>query len=274
MELTGFEFILKYLEGTILIGALVAFFVLEQIAPVIESRSLSWRHTLGNLKVGLIYIALGVLVGTFLTWLAAYTNQKHWGLYNLVDIPGKLWSKIILGIIIIDFVEYWKHRWSHTVGWIWRIHRLHHTDPVMDVSTTLRNHPLNWITVIVPRALLIPLLGIGPLTLALYTSIALSVQYFHHSNVRVPLWLERILSKIIVTPDLHFVHHATEERLTNSQYAITFIIWDRLFGTLAPLPERKSLRLGLDGFEDNAEQSFVGMMASPLDKGARMRWAS
>jgi sterol desaturase/sphingolipid hydroxylase (fatty acid hydroxylase superfamily) len=264
------KFVADDLLYIMMIGALGALLVAERVWPAMPRPPRSGRRTLDNLLVGALYLVVAAVPGAVVTAIAAYAAQAHLGLFRMWAPP--FWVQMVLGIVAIDFVEYWRHRFSHTVPWIWTIHRLHHTDPFMDVSTTLRNHPFHWI-VIVPRAVLIPLLGLSPLTLAVHASLAILVQYFHHSNVRVPAKLEAVLNKIIVTPDMHFVHHGCARKHNDSQYAIILILWDRLFRTLAvPAPDRKTLELGLDGFKGAYEQTVAGMMVSPFGDRQRRRW--
>lgn len=266
---TGF-FLIDNLRYAIMIGGLLLLIIIETWAPAVNFVTHRWQHTARNLLIGAIYVGCGAIVGTAVAWVTARTSEAHLGLFNYIALP--VWTQLVVGIVAIDFVEYWRHRFSHTVPFLWRFHRLHHSDPVMEASTTLRNHPLHIFEVLLPRTLPILLLGLSPFTLFVHASLTLSAQYFHHSNFRLPVTLDALIGLIIVTPGQHFVHHAREQKYTDSQYGIVFIFWDKLFGTLVPAPERRSLPLGLDEFAADSEQTIVAMLASPLDKETRLRF--
>jgi len=263
------QLVAQRLPFVVLIGGFGLLFVAEILLPATTPAIRVQRRIPRNLMVGGLYVVLGALIGSLLGLVSYWTYRHHLGLFHYLRLP--LWGKIVLGVILIDLEEYWRHRISHVVPWIWKVHRLHHTDPFMDVTTTLRNHPLHWI-VIVPRVCIIPLLGLTPTVLAIHSAIALAVQYFHHSNLHLPPAVEAVLGQIIVTPDRHFVHHGTQRKYNDTQYAITLILWDRLFGTMPAPADRQTWALGLDNFESPREQTFLGMALSPLEDDKRSRW--
>lgn len=266
-DMTGF--LIEHMRYVVLFGGLTIFIAAESIAPAVMDEAQSWRHTTKNLALGFVYYGTAIILGFGVAWVTARTAALHLGLFNAVTVP--VWAQFVLGILALDFGEYWRHRFMHAVPFLWRFHRVHHSDPVMETSTTLRNHPLQLIVILVPRALLIFLLGLSPLIVGVHALVALAAQLFHHSNLRLNPTLSMLLGLVIVTPDQHYMHHAREQKYTDSQYGVLFIFWDKLFGTLLTGPGRDKLALGLSEFDSEFDQSIVGMLASPLDKAERLR---
>jgi sterol desaturase/sphingolipid hydroxylase (fatty acid hydroxylase superfamily) len=262
------HFLLEHLRYIVLLGGLTLFIVCESMAPAMMHEAQGWRHTTKNLLLGAIYFGSAVVIGLGVAWITAQTAAQRIGLFNAVTVAFSV--QFVLGILALDFVEYWRHRFMHEVPFLWRFHRVHHSDPVMETSTTLRNHPLQLVIILVPRAVLIPLLGLAPFTVAIHASVSLAAQLFHHSNLRLNPTLSKWIGYVIITPDQHYVHHAREQELTDSQYGVMFIFWDKLFGTLRAGPGRDKLALGLDEFDTEFDHTVVGMLASPLDKNERL----
>ncbi|MDE1180847.1 sterol desaturase family protein [Paraburkholderia sp.] len=247
----------------VMLTGLPLLIVLEAIAPFLEGDG-RWRHTAKNLVIGAIYVATTAVLGLGIVWLLHATGRNHWGLFNHVSVP--LWIQVVLGVLALDFADYWRHRADHTFRLLWRFHRLHHSDPLMEASTTIRNHPGAAITILAPRAILIPLLGLDPLVLIIHAPLALAGQLYHHSNLKLPPILERVLGYFIVTPSQHFAHHAKIRKYADSQFGVILILWDKLFGTLLQTPDRAATPMGVRGYDDAASQSIFGMLASMFEK--------
>ncbi|CAG9251925.1 Sterol desaturase/sphingolipid hydroxylase (Fatty acid hydroxylase superfamily) [Paraburkholderia unamae] len=236
----------------------------ESVVPLLDGDD-RWRHTAKNLLIGVIYVATTAVLGLGIVWLLHTTERNQWGLFHwLGGVP--FWLQVTLGVIALDFGDYWRHRADHTFRLLWRFHRLHHSDPLMEASTTIRNHPGAAFPILAPRAILIPLLGLPPLALLIHAPLALAGQLYHHSNLRLPAGLERVLGTLIVTPSHHFAHHAKIRKYSDSQYGVLLILWDKLFGTLEVAPERRTTPLGVRGYDDSASQSIVGMLLSVFEK--------
>jgi sterol desaturase/sphingolipid hydroxylase (fatty acid hydroxylase superfamily) len=263
------HFLLEHMRYIVLLGGLTIFIAAEGIAPAMMHEAQGWRHTTRNLLLGFLYFGSAVVLGLGIAWVTSQTAAQHLGLFNAVAVS--IWTQLVLGILALDFVEYWRHRFMHEVPFLWRFHRVHHSDPVMETSTTLRNHPLQLLVILAPRAVLIPLLGLAPLTVAIHASVSLAAQLFHHSNVRLNPTFSKWFGLVIVTPDQHYVHHARLQKFTDSQYGVMFIFWDKIFGTLLAGPGRDKLELGLDEFNTEFDHTVAGMLASPLDKRERLR---
>lgn len=174
--------------------------------------------------------------------LALLAQEHGWGLFGLIG-----WSGALAGIVTffaLDLAVWGQHVASHKIPWFWRIHRVHHADSEVDATTALRFHPIEILLSFVWKGLVIVALG-GPVEAVLIFEIVLNASaVFGHANVRLPLWLDRVLRWVIVTPDMHRVHHSVIRRETDSNYGFYLSIWDRMFGTYVDQPEK-----GHDGME-------------------------
>lgn len=174
--------------------------------------------------------------------LALLAQESGWGLFGLLGWWGVLAG--ILTFFALDFAVWGQHVASHKIPWFWRIHRVHHADSEVDATTALRFHPIEILLSFVWKGLVIVALG-GPVEAVLIFEIVLNASaVFGHANVRLPLWLDRLLRLVIVTPDMHRVHHSVIQRETDSNYGFYLSIWDRMFGTYVDQPEK-----GHDGME-------------------------
>lgn len=247
----------------ILIIVLAVLTIAEIYKPAKVPPGTRWQNRGHNLLIGAMYILAGSLLGLGMTWIAIKTETLDIGLFSVLPTP--LWAKIVVGFILFDFIEYWRHRLSHAVPTLWRVHRVHHSDPLMDVSTAFRNHPLNWMTIYPPRAIAIILFGIPPITLAIYTLVWFVTVSYHHSNISLGRRIESLIDLLIVTPDRHYVHHACHDRKqTDSQFGVVFIIWDKIFGTLVSAPSRQVFEHGLEEFPDESDHTLLGMLSQPF----------
>nr|WP_319386228.1 sterol desaturase family protein [uncultured Roseibium sp.] len=174
--------------------------------------------------------------------LALLAQENGWGLFGLLGWSGALAG--ILTFFALDFAVWGQHVASHKIPLFWRIHRVHHADSEVDATTALRFHPIEILLSFVWKGLVIVALG-GPVEAVLIFEIVLNASaVFGHANVRLPLWLDRLLRLAIVTPDMHRVHHSVIRRETDSNYGFYLSIWDRMFGTYVDQPEK-----GHDGME-------------------------
>ncbi|MEO1112235.1 MAG: sterol desaturase family protein [Pseudomonadota bacterium] len=174
--------------------------------------------------------------------LALLAQENGWGLFGLLG-----WSGALAGIVTffaLDFAVWGQHVASHKIPIFWRIHRVHHADSEVDATTALRFHPIEILLSFIWKGLVIVALG-GPVEAVLVFEIVLNASaVFGHANVRIPLWLDKLLRLVIVTPDMHRVHHSVIRRETDSNYGFYLSIWDRMFGTYVDQPEK-----GHDGME-------------------------
>lgn len=249
---------LSRLPLPLVIGAYALFWAWEAIGTRGEAGAQPGRRR-GNLLISIMSILLSGLIATGLLALAVWTSERQWGLLALVRMPP--WAAWLLGLVLLDVTDYWRHRISHAVGWLWRLHRVHHTDPAMDVTTSFRNHPLEMLLRAAFLAPAIVVFGIPPMALLLQPILMLPVLVFQHANIRLPPWLDRALAWLVVTPDMHVVHHSRVMSEANSNFATVLTIWDRLFRTFRTA--NRPATLGVDGFEGSDARTLGAMLATP-----------
>jgi sterol desaturase/sphingolipid hydroxylase (fatty acid hydroxylase superfamily) len=229
-----------------------------------EGWSLKFRHDARNLGLGVanaLFTAVG-FGGVFLA-LEVWAEGQGFGLLRMLpDAAG--WMALLSGLILFDLWMYLWHRANHEIPFLWRFHRMHHSDPAMDVTTGIRFHPGEMVLSSLARLGVLTLLGMSLWQLALYEAVLLPVILFHHSNLRFPRWIDRGLRTVVVTPAMHRVHHSRWQPETDSNYGAILPIWDRIFRTFRLREDPRTIEIGLDGFDGEAWQTLGGLLRTPL----------
>lgn len=177
------------------------------------------------------------------------------------------WQGLLIDLIILDLAIYWWHRANHEIPFLWRFHEVHHLDRFLDTTTAVRFHFGEVALSAGFRALLIILLGFPIVSVLVFEILVLIAAIFHHSNLRLPQGLERVLSRLIITPEIHWVHHRAVRRDTDSNYGTILSIWDPLFGSRSPTRRRPEMKIGV---EQRVEQSLTQLLVRPfLSEAAR-----
>jgi sterol desaturase/sphingolipid hydroxylase (fatty acid hydroxylase superfamily) len=218
-----------------------------------------------RLIVNLIVSGLALAAGAFIVApvamrLAAHTSETSFGLLRLLALPFA--AELIIGFLLMDLTFYYWHRANHVFPLFWRFHNVHHIDPDLDVSTSFRFHFGEVLYSVGFRALQIYPLGISVFTFLVYELVFQCATLFHHSNVRLPIKLERALNKVIVTPRMHGIHHSTVRDETNSNYSVIFKWWDWLHGTLRLNVRQADVIIGVPAYlkpEDNKLLTLLGL---------------
>lgn len=249
-------------EALIRFGIFLSLFALfawiEAKAPrraLIQGRRKRWVTNwsiviLDTLTLRLLAFALPLLaVGAAID---AQTNG--WGLMNAWDLP--LWLAVILTVLIFDFAIWLQHLITHKVPFLWRFHRVHHADRDIDVTTAIRFHPVEIALSMVLKVGLVYLLGPPALGIILFEIILNGTAMFNHSNMHIPSKLDAFLRKLLVTPDMHRVHHSNQRWEHDSNYGFSLSIWDRLFRTYIAQPEKghENMTIGLEWQDDKPSQ--------------------
>jgi len=205
----------------------------------------------------LIYRASTVAVAV------AVVNSKF-GLLNRPSLP--LAARWILGFVLLDLLRYGLHRAFHSVPLLWRVHQVHHSDPDVDLSTGLRNHPLEAIVVQGVFCLAIAVLAPPASAVLAMEFIGILQAFFSHANANLPVWMERLLGMLVVTPRMHRVHHSEEMREQNANLGEVFPWWDRMFGTYLDCPAAgfDHMRFGMEGSQSPASAGLLFMLAQPF----------
>jgi sterol desaturase/sphingolipid hydroxylase (fatty acid hydroxylase superfamily) len=250
---------------TLIYWLVLALFVgLEFFAPQFQA-SQRGRRWPTNFGLGLINMALIPLVPISALWASVWAQHNGIGLLNLLGSSWWLLAAIIT-IAIQSFVSYATHLLFHKTPWLWRLHRVHHFDNVVDVSTGLRNHPVELLPSLLINVSVAVAFGLLPWALIAYGTADVLFALYTHANIRLPTSLDRRLRLVLVTPRIHAVHHSAHKPETDSNYGGVFTIWDRLFGTYCDLradcPE--TIQFGLAELQDDRTSDLWWQLKSPV----------
>jgi sterol desaturase/sphingolipid hydroxylase (fatty acid hydroxylase superfamily) len=254
--------ILEQWQPLAAVAGFLLFWCWESLAPFFAQRS-RVRHAARNLAIAAIN-ALGI-VFVFASATVAVSELSRVNGIGLLHRAG-LPAPLALGIafLILDVFTYWWHRANHRLPLLWRFHRMHHSDPRMDVSTATRFHLGEIAISSAMRLPLIALAGISIQSILLYDFVLLLATQFHHANLGLPAKLDWLVRYAIVSPNMHKVHHSSKRVETDSNYASVFSVWDRVFGTYRERNDYHGIRYGLPGFEQERMQTVAGLLATPF----------
>jgi len=247
------------------LGVLAVVAVWEVIVPRRQLTDSKRRRWVTNLSMVVIDTAV---VRFFLPVLpvgmAIMAQQRGWGILNLIVLPS--WIKIILAVTALDFVIYLQHVLFHFLPILWRLHRMHHTDLDVDVSTGNRFHPIEILISMGIKLATVSLIGAPAVTVVVFEVTLNATSQFNHGNIRIPDALDRWLRLVVVTPDMHRVHHSIIPRETNSNFGFNLPWWDRLCGTYRDQPEggHEGMTTGLKEFRDPAMLRLSRLLIQPF----------
>jgi sterol desaturase/sphingolipid hydroxylase (fatty acid hydroxylase superfamily) len=250
------------------VGILFAMAMWEVISP---RRTLSVRKTprwASNLSlVTLNSLAMRLIVPLGLTGVAIFTETRGWGVLNLLVWPT--WAEVVLAIVALDLAIYLQHVLFHAVPIFWRLHMVHHADLDFDVSTGLRFHTIEIVLSFGIKSAAVLLLGAPVVAVLAFEILLNATSMFNHSNIRIPIWLDRLLRLLVVTPDMHRVHHSVIKTETNSNFGFNLPWWDFLLGTYRDQPEQghEKMTIGLHQFRDESKADRLPhMLAMPFSR--------
>jgi sterol desaturase/sphingolipid hydroxylase (fatty acid hydroxylase superfamily) len=247
------------------LGAFALVGLWEVLAPRrvrLVSRWIRWPNNLGIVAVDTLL--LRVLFPLVAIELAAVAAERGWGLLNNVDLP--MWLAIAVSVIVLDFVIYLQHVMFHAVPVLWRLHRMHHADLDFDVTTGARFHPVEIVLSMGLKMAVVAALGPPVLAVLIFEVVLNATAMFNHGNIRLPDKVDRVLRLIVVTPDMHRVHHSILPRETNSNFGFNLPWWDRLLGTYRAQPEmgHTAMTIGLEQFRSPRELWLDRLLVQPL----------
>ena len=237
----------------------------ERMSPrrsMTTSKKVRWISNLGItfLNPLVVYLVFPILAID----MALKAREGGWGLLNNFDLP--YWLDIVVGIIVLDLVIYLQHVMFHAIPILWRLHMMHHADLDYDLTTGLRFHPIEIILSMVIKLSVVAALGPPAAAVLIFEIILNGMAMFTHGNIRIPLGLDRILRYLVVTPDMHRVHHSVIIRETNSNFGFNLSWWDRLFGTYCAQPANghTAMTIGLSQFRNEKRLSFPWLLILPI----------
>jgi len=247
------------------VGILVAMAAWEAILPRrrrLVSRLARWPSNLGIVVLNTAVLRLTVPVAA--VGLAALGEQRDWGLLNNLSLPG--WASIVVAVVFLDLVIYLQHVMFHAVPALWRLHRMHHADLDFDVTTGARFHPVEILLSMGLKLGVVAALGAPAVAVLIFEVVLNATSMFNHGNVGLPRTIDRTLRWIVVTPDMHRVHHSAIPDETNSNFGFNLPWWDRLFGTYRdePAAGHDGMTIGLDSFRDPTQLRLDRMLVQPI----------
>jgi len=250
----------------IFFGVFMIMLVWELVAPrriLSVSKLLRWSSNLGLLVVNSIVLRL--LFPAAAVGMALYTAEMGWGLFNLLELP--FWLEVFAAVVLLDLAIYAQHLLMHQVPVLWRLHRVHHADLDIDLTTGSRFHTIEIIFSMLIKGLVILVLGPAVFAVLVFEVVLNGMAMFNHSNVSLPPLVERIVRSLFVTPDMHRVHHSIILQETNSNYGFNLSVWDRMFNTYIDQPRKghDDMTIGIPGFRNAAQvDKLPGMLMLPF----------
>ncbi|WP_188530226.1 sterol desaturase family protein [Sinisalibacter lacisalsi] len=247
------------------LGVLLAMALWEAAAPRRRRyipRVLRWTNNLGLVVLDTLILRLSFPI--LAVGLAVLAEEGGWGLFNNIDAP--LWLAIVASMLLLDLAIYLQHVMFHAVPGLWRLHRMHHADLDFDATTGLRFHPVEILLSMGVKLAVVAALGPPAVAVLLFEVILNATALFNHANINLPRPVDRVLRLIVVTPDMHRVHHSSDPRETNSNYGFNLPWWDRLLGTYIAQPAKghHGMEIGIEQFRTPRDLWLDRMLAQPV----------
>ncbi len=257
------EWLMRYFEtipsshrSILLVGGLASFWLIESAVPLFRFQYKKWRHALPNLFFTLTTVIINFALAFLLLQTSDWVTATKFGFLHWLP-EHALWVDIVLGLLLLDLIgAYTAHYVEHRVKPLWMVHLVHHSDHKVDTTTANRHHPLESVIRFGFTLLGVFLVGAPIGLVMLYQSCSLVFSQFNHANIKLPKSIDRWLSYVIVSPDMHKIHHHYRLPYTDANYGNIFSIWDRLFGTYMDF-EREQLVYGVDVFPDEQKNTQI-----------------
>lgn len=246
-------------------GIFFAMAIWELIAPrrsLQISKLVRWSCNIGIVIINTVMLRLIFPAAT--VGVSVFAASHNWGVFNAVEWP--IWVEVLLSLVLLDLLIYCQHVMFHAVPVFWRIHKVHHADLDFDVSTGVRFHPAEILLSMLVKIVAVIILGAGVFAVIVFEALLNATSMFNHGNVRLAPYVDNLVRKILVTPDMHRVHHSVVIDETNSNFGFNLAIWDRLFGTYraAPSLAHESMNIGLEKYGKQHRQSLWSLLLMPL----------
>jgi sterol desaturase/sphingolipid hydroxylase (fatty acid hydroxylase superfamily) len=247
------------------LGVLVAMMVWEVAAPRRRRdipRVIRWTNNIALVVLDTVILRLTFPI--LAVGLAITAEQRGWGLFNAIGAPG--WLAVLGSMLLLDLAIYLQHVMFHAVPGLWRLHRMHHADLDFDATTGLRFHPVEILISMGVKLAVVAALGPPAVAVLLFEVVLNATALFNHANIDLPRPVDRLLRLIVVTPDMHRVHHSVDPRETNSNYGFNLPWWDRLLGTYVAQPAKghEGMEIGIEQFRTKRDLWLDRMLVQPM----------
>jgi sterol desaturase/sphingolipid hydroxylase (fatty acid hydroxylase superfamily) len=264
--LNYFETIPSLHRSIILVGGITFFWFLEGFFPMVKFNYKKWKHAIPNFFFTFTTIVINFIFAFLLLNVSDWTSHAEFGfLHWLPTLP--LWMDVLLGVLLLDLIgAYLPHFVEHKIKPLWMIHLVHHSDPQVDTTTANRHHPLESLVRFIFTLIGVGFLGTSIGIIMLYQALSVVSTQFNHANIKIPKRLDRWISYLVVSPDMHKIHHHYRLPYTDTNFGNIFSVWDRLFGTFSYM-DRSKVIYGVDVFPDEKKNTQIGsLLRQPFEK--------
>jgi len=254
-------------RALILAGGITFFWLIEFAVPLFKFNYNKWKHAAINIFFTITTIVINFAFALLIVKTSDYMFDHKYGLLHMIAMPT--WLLLLVGLMLLDLIgAYFIHFIEHKVKWMWKFHMVHHADTYVDTTTANRHHPGESVFRAVFALLAVSVTGAPMWLVMLYQSLSVVLSQFNHANIRLPRSVDKAISYVIVSPDMHKVHHHFVRPETDSNYGNIFSFWDRLFNTFRFI-KRENLRYGLDVLEGRNVHSLKEQLKVPFDKNIK-----
>lgn len=267
--LNYFETIPSSHRGALLIGGITLFWILEGMLPLFNFKYKKWKHAFPNLFFTLTTVIINFTLAGLLIFTSFWVKENNFGIINWLP-EMSLWLYALLGVLLLDFFgAYLAHYVEHKVKPLWMVHLVHHSDHNVDTTTANRHHPIESIIRFTFTLAGVFIVGTPIAIVFLYQSLSLVATQFTHANIKMSKRVDKLLSYVLISPDMHKIHHHYKLPYTDSNYGNIFSVWDRLFGTYMYM-DREDIVYGVDTFPNEEENgSLKHLLKQPFHKYRR-----
>ncbi len=235
--------------------------------PLVNLNYKKWSHAAVNLIFLACSLAINILFGLATVGIFHFLAENQLGLLHLTELP--IWAELLIAMLFLDFVaQYVVHYLLHRVKWMWKFHMIHHSDTKVDATTGTRHHPGDYVLREVFALIAVILLGMPFAFYVVYKIASIFFTYFSHANINMPRWIDKPLSLVFITPNMHKFHHHFERPWTDTNFGNIFSFWDRIFGTLVYDDPRK-VKYGLDVLDDSLDEDVLYQFKVPFDNSIK-----
>lgn len=265
--ITFFENLTSLQKLMWIVGCLSVFWILEGVYPLKKHKYNKWKHAKTNFILLGSTILINVIFGLITAGVFLWLETNNFGLLNLVDFP--VWAEIIIAIMILDFMsQYVVHFMLHKIPAMWRFHTVHHSDRHVDVTSGTRHHPIDFIFRETFALLGVIIAGLPLSYYLIYRILTVLFTYFSHADIQLPLWLDKTISYVFISPNTHKFHHHHVMPWTDTNFGNIFSFWDRIFGTFI-YENTNDIVYGVDILDEKKSDDILYQLKAPFQKGLK-----
>ena len=265
--ITFFENLTSLQKLIWIVGCLSVFWILEGVYPLKKHKYNKWKHAKTNFILLGSTILINVIFGLITAGIFLWLDTNNFGLLNLVDFP--VWVEIILAIMILDFIsQYVVHFMLHKIPAMWCFHTVHHSDRHVDVTSGTRHHPIDFIFRETFALLGVIIAGLPLAYYLIYRILTVLFTYFSHADIQLPLWLDKTISYVFISPNTHKFHHHHVMPWTDTNFGNIFSFWDRIFGTFI-YKDTNDIVYGVDLLDAEKSDDILYQLKAPFQKGLK-----